>query len=45
MLATLNDYDTPLSTRTQRANAANADIYVSIHYNAGKWIAWSLSNK
>lgn len=35
MLATLNDQDTPLKTRTNRANAANADIYVSIHYNAG----------
>jgi len=35
MLATLNDNDTPLSTRTNRANAAKADIYVSIHYNAG----------
>lgn len=35
MYATLNDYDTPLSTRTGRANKANADIYVSIHYNAG----------
>jgi len=35
MLATLNDNDTPLSTRTNRANAAKADVYVSIHYNAG----------
>lgn len=35
MLATIDDNDTPLSTRTNRANAANADIYVSIHYNAG----------
>lgn len=35
MLATVNDLDTPLATRTKRANDANADIYVSIHYNAG----------
>lgn len=35
MYATLNDNDTPLATRTTRANQANADIYVSIHYNAG----------
>lgn len=36
MLATVDDNDTPLRTRTNRANAAKADIYVSIHYNAGK---------
>src|SRR5690554_171136 len=26
--------DTPLATRVNRANNANADIFVSIHYNA-----------
>jgi len=35
MFATLNDNDTPLSTRTSRANSAKANIYVSLHYNAG----------
>jgi len=31
--------DTPLAIRTSRANNANADIFVSIHYNAfkGEW--------
>jgi len=31
--------DTPLATRTSKANNANADIFVSIHYNAfkGEW--------
>lgn len=29
------DDDVPLSTRTSRANSAGADIYVSVHYNAG----------
>ena len=31
--------DTPLATRTTRANNAKADLFVSIHYNAfqGKW--------
>ncbi|HZK34818.1 MAG TPA: N-acetylmuramoyl-L-alanine amidase [Bacillota bacterium] len=31
--------DTPLRTRTDRANKAKADVFVSIHYNAfqGKW--------
>lgn len=35
LLVAPTDEDTPLSTRTNRANAAKADIYVSIHYNAG----------
>lgn len=29
------DADIPLATRTNRANAAKADIYVSCHYNSG----------
>ena len=29
------DDDVPLSTRTNRANAAKADAYISCHYNAG----------
>ncbi|QIG62545.1 endolysin [Sporosarcina phage Lietuvens] len=34
--------DVPLGTRTSRANAWRADIYVSIHHNANtaKWGAW-----
>ena len=35
LLVAPTDDDTPLSTRTNRANAAKADIYVSVHYNAG----------
>lgn len=35
LLVAPTDEDTPLSTRTNRANAAKADIYVSVHYNAG----------
>ena len=33
------DSDVPLKTRTDRANKANADFYISIHANAitGKW--------
>ncbi|MBD8013902.1 N-acetylmuramoyl-L-alanine amidase [Planococcus wigleyi] len=27
-------YDTPLATRVKRANAAGADIFISIHFNA-----------
>lgn len=30
--------DTPLSTRTTRANTAKADLFVSIHYNAYKGV-------
>lgn len=30
--------DTPLSTRTERANNAKADLFVSIHYNAFKGV-------
>ena len=34
-----DDYDTPLKTRTDRANDAKADFYISIHANAltGTW--------
>ncbi|MCP3026888.1 N-acetylmuramoyl-L-alanine amidase [Halobacillus sp. A5] len=34
LLVASTDHDTPLSTRTNRANRAGADAYVSIHYNA-----------
>lgn len=34
LLVAPTDTDTPLSTRTSLANSNNADIYVSIHYNA-----------
>ena len=34
-----DNFDTPLKTRTDRANAAKADFYISIHANAltGEW--------
>lgn len=34
--------DVPLTTRTNKANADNVDIYISIHHNAntGKWGSW-----
>ncbi|MGN0136747.1 N-acetylmuramoyl-L-alanine amidase [Anaerotignum sp.] len=34
LLVAPEDTDTPLKTRVQRANDANADIYISIHANA-----------
>lgn len=39
LLVAPTDADTPLSTRVQRANSANADAYISKHYNAigGRW--------
>lgn len=39
LLVAPTDVDTPLSTRVQRANSANADAYISKHYNAigGRW--------
>lgn len=35
--------DVPLITRTNKANNAKADVYVSIHHNAntGKWGTWT----
>lgn len=35
--------DVPLSTRAQKANAFNADVYVSVHHNAntGNWGTWT----
>lgn len=35
LLVAPTDEDTPLSVRTNRANAARAHLYVSCHYNAG----------
>ncbi|WP_124727582.1 N-acetylmuramoyl-L-alanine amidase family protein [Staphylospora marina] len=35
LLVAPTDEDTPLSTRTKRANDAGAHLYVSCHYNAG----------
>lgn len=35
LLVAPTDADTPLATRTNLANARKANIYVSIHYNAG----------
>ncbi|SEM34529.1 N-acetylmuramoyl-L-alanine amidase [Mesobacillus persicus] len=42
LLVAPTDADTSLSTRTNLANAKNADIYVSIHANAnnGQWGSW-----
>ncbi|MGV2620146.1 UNVERIFIED_CONTAM: N-acetylmuramoyl-L-alanine amidase [Halobacillus marinus] len=34
LLVAPTDADTPLTTRTAEANRYNADIYVSVHYNA-----------
>lgn len=36
LLVAPTDEDTPLKTRTDRANAAGAHLYVSCHYNAGQ---------
>jgi N-acetylmuramoyl-L-alanine amidase len=35
--------DVPLKTRTDKANAAGADVYVSVHHNAntGRWGSWT----
>lgn len=35
LLVAPTDDDTPLATRTNRANSAGADAYISVHYNAG----------
>ncbi|WP_124728853.1 N-acetylmuramoyl-L-alanine amidase [Staphylospora marina] len=35
LLVAPTDDDTPLATRTNRANSAGAHLYVSCHYNAG----------
>lgn len=36
LLVAPGDEDVALSIRTNRANAANADLYISVHYNAGE---------
>lgn len=36
LLAAPGDDDVQLSIRTNRANAAKADLYISVHYNAGQ---------
>jgi N-acetylmuramoyl-L-alanine amidase len=35
LLVAAGDSDIPLATRTNRANSAGADAYISCHYNAG----------